>query len=465
MDENIYSTSVINRFLKANLFFNDDLLKKYYDKNDLVKFRNRVHKAHPNKTFEKMAYALVTDNIRDILYQTIGELTVFLKPMGDLIVSGGEAFNKYIDRNDRIVASDIDTKFAPRMKPNEKYFGKLQAVKLLLWDKLGQIAKKLDKRIHTRLTNHKSKIGKFIGMNLESSGPHVRRRYNMIKKRKQRNDNKPAAKNIFIDVELFALDLKMRCFNPSKNKIETFNLGGILDIPIMRPGEFGYEVLETKEKGISYKVPFTGRVIVDNRIFIASKKFLLEDVYLMQKLGLRPEKKEKDRQRMVKLAKLIKPRSIKTTDSMDTIIKKVRKELISPKKRIPLEHKQVNMKKAKQVNPYKYKNYTTTPSREKLSKQIVHGLKRSTVPHMNIPGFERTEGNKRFNVENLQWKQERNRAYIKNEFNYRPTEPIPLPEKIKMQETLYGFKPVRDKWVPKRILSSSAAIPFIGLKN
>ena len=109
MDENIYSTAVINRFLKANLFFNDDLLKKYYDKNDLVKFRNRVHKAHPNKTFEKMVYALVTDNIRDILYQTIGELTVFLKPMGDLIVSGGEAFNKYIDRNDRIVASDIDT--------------------------------------------------------------------------------------------------------------------------------------------------------------------------------------------------------------------------------------------------------------------------------------------------------------------------------------------------------------------
>jgi hypothetical protein len=34
-----------------------------------------------------------------------------------------------------------------------------------------------------------------------------------------------------------------------------------------------------------------------------------------------------------------------------------------------------------------------------------------------------------------------------------------------MEETLYGFKPVRDKWVPKPILEKSAMIPFIGLKN
>jgi hypothetical protein len=36
-----------------------------------------------------------------------------MKNMGDLIVSGGEAFNLYVEYNNRIITTDIDAKFVP----------------------------------------------------------------------------------------------------------------------------------------------------------------------------------------------------------------------------------------------------------------------------------------------------------------------------------------------------------------
>ena len=84
---------------------------------------------------------IITDIVRYELYAIIDELTVFLNPVGDLILSGGDAVNSHLQPKDRVRTLDIDTKFSPRMKPDSKYFGKLQAVKLLLWNKLGEIAK------------------------------------------------------------------------------------------------------------------------------------------------------------------------------------------------------------------------------------------------------------------------------------------------------------------------------------
>jgi len=121
---------------RKNLLFNDKKLKKYYERNlprDLGKFRSHMKSTYPDKTFEKIVYVLITDSIRDIILNTLGELTQFLNSAGDLIVSGGEAFNLYVELDQRIVTSDIDAKFVPRIPMNEKYFGKLQAVKLRLW--------------------------------------------------------------------------------------------------------------------------------------------------------------------------------------------------------------------------------------------------------------------------------------------------------------------------------------------
>ena len=464
MDEKSYSKPVINRFLQSNVFFNDPVLKRYYDQGDVKKFRNRVHRKHSDKQFTKMVYALITDSIRDIVLDTVGELTVFMKSMGDLIISGGEAFNMYMDYKNRIITTDIDVKFVPRLKRNARFFGKLQAIKLILWDKLGQISKRLNIRLKRRILSRKGKIFKFLGLGFKKKGPYVTRRYTLIKKKKGGNTNKPTKEDIFIDVELFALDMNLRYFCPSSGKIEDFTLGGILDIPFMRPKEFGYEVVKDASRPrISYRNMNTGNIKISDKVMVASKEFLIEDIYLMQKLNLRPEKKDKDRQRLFRLARLF-TKTVKSTDSMETVFQKVYPKISKRTKKSPKKSTSLPVKKATRVNPFKFEEFTTTPSRKRLSKQIVHGIKTAT-PSTNVSNFENTHGNQRLNLDSYLWKKNNTNEYVKNEFDMRPSKPMNIPNNLNVQETLYGFKPRRDGWVPKPLLQRAAQIPFVGLKN
>ena len=468
MDEQIYSKATIDKFIDENLFFRDAKLKKYYERNlqrDLGKFRARIRATHGDKDFEKMVYVLITDSIRDIILDTIGDLTQFLNSSGDLIVSGGEAFNMYVDFNDRIVTSDIDAKFVPRIPMNEKYFGKLQAVKLMLWNKMGELAKRLSVRIKKRIMSMQkkhSKLFKFLGVGFKQTGPYVTRRYSLIKKKKTSNTNKPSKGDVFIDVELFALDLNIRFLSTKSGKIENFTMGGILDIPFMRPKEFGYEVALSKRRGITYRDVNTGKLINDKRLFVASKEFLIEDIYLMQKLNLRPEKKEKDRQRLVKLAQLFDKR-IKASNSMEDVFKRITPKIVN-RVRVTRKPVKIPINKAAKIDPYKYKNFTTKPSDERLSKQVVHGLK-PVIKNTNVEGYKKSSGNQRFNTKNLKWKNVKNSAYVKNEYPLRPENAKPLPKNLNVTKTLYGYKPRRNAWVPKTLLNKASAIPFVGLKK
>lgn len=462
MDEKSYSKRVINNFLNSQLFFKDSLLKKYFENNNIQKFRRRVHNKFSDQQYEKLVYVLVTDSIRDIILDTVGELTLFLKDMGDLIISGGEAFNMYMAYKDRVITSDIDAKFVPRMEMNGAYFGKLQAVKLILWNKLGEISKRLNMKIKKRIISKKNKIFKFLGLGFKKKGPFVTRRYTLIKKKKGGKDEKPSKGDVFIDVELFALDLNIRYFSIESGKIENFTLGGILDIPFMRPKEFGYSVANTVYKqGISYRNMDTDRVKINKNVLVASKEFLIEDIYLMHKLKLRPEKKEKDRQRLLKLAKLFTKR-VKSSDSIDSIFNKIKPYIIGVSKR-KQKYKNPKLKQALRINPKKYEKFTTTPSAERLSKQIIHGINPSK-PTTNIDGFENSSGNQRFNLNTFTWKRNNSTPYIKNEFSMRPIKPNKIPNNLDIQETLYGFKPRRDGWIPKPLLKRASEIPFVGLK-
>jgi len=116
------------------------------------------------------------------------------------------------------------------------------------------------------------------------------------------------------------------------------------------------------------------------------------------------------------------------------------------------------------VNPNNYKNYTTEPSKERISKQIVHGLK-PLINNTKVEGYENSHGNKRFNLNKLKWVKESNQAYVKNEVSLRPKQAINIPKNINTTKTLYGYNPNRDKWINKDVLNAAAAIPFIGLKN
>ena len=288
--------------MNENLFFKDKLLKKYYDEDKLKEFRSRLSTKYSQKDLESMVYAYVTDSVRDIVYDIIGNLTIYLKKSGDLILTGGDAVNYYLLLDQKVVTSDIDTKFVPRFRIDKNFFAKLQAVKLILWDKLGEISQTYGTKIKQRLSS-KNKLARFLGIGFSSTGPYVTRRYTLKQKKKISRTNKPSLENVLIDVEIFALDLKINYYSPKDKKVMKHNLGGILDIAFMRPDEFGYEVGEARNSaGILFRNNH-GKLIMNKNITIAKRRFLVEDIYLMYSLGLRPHKKQKDRQRMIRLVR------------------------------------------------------------------------------------------------------------------------------------------------------------------
>ena len=479
MDTQYYSTGTVDKFIRKSLCNNDKLLYKYYLNDDVKRFRSRLIKVGDPKGIELVIFTLITDSIRDIILLTISSLTEYMKPFGDMIITGGEAFNTFFERKDKIVTSDIDTKFTPvfrigkseRLKVNDpRYFGYLQATKLILWDKLGQMMKHLndiiDKRM--RLLVKSNKIAKILGLKLPSGDiPNITRRYTLLHKRKQGNNSKVVPDDVLIDVELFAIDMKVRYFSIKTQKLSTVNLGGILDIAFMRPKEIGYEVAYSRIEG-KWVQDYTknGKWVYDKNLLYASEQFLIEDLYTMQSLGLRPDKKEKDKKRMYVFAKkVLKLKNIKPTDTTFSIFKKsiakIKPEKIKLIKR-PYCPKCI-ISAGLRINPNKYARYTTEPITSKAIR-LSYGL---TGPkNLTINRFAATNGNYRFNTKTRKWVKNDSTAYIKNETNYRPNKNNPPKMKLKRDvEPLYGLNPNRNSWIPKNLINKAARIPYVGLKN
>ena len=61
------------------------------------------------------------------------------------------------------------------------------------------------------------------------------------------------------------------------------------------------------------------------------------------------------------------------------------------------------------------------------------------------------------------WKKSKNPYYIRNRYNFRPTHAKSKP--MKLQNTLYGYLPSRNKWVNNNIIKKAATIPLVGLKK
>ena len=461
MDENYYSEKTRKDFIKTILCKDDPTLLRYYGNNEILKFRKRLAKLSDDSSVEQVVYTFVTDAVRDVIYDIIGKLTVFMRPMGDLVISGGEAFNIYFDKNNRIITSDIDTKFVPTF--TENIFRNIQVSKILLWDKLGKVSESFESLISKRIKKfvETSKVGKLLGIKIPINGPYVTRRYTLIKKNKQRNNNTVKEKNVLIDVEVFALDLKLRYFLPSDKKVTLRNLGGILDIAFMRPGEIGYEVVFSREKGLFYKKFGTNQMVYNKNILFADKKFLIEDLYIMDSLGLRPHKKNKDQKRIRAFAKKV----LKLTNipKSGNIFEKVLKSIPKPKtrsiRRRTIPHQYIEL--AKKINPVRYESRTTPVEK---SKKLLLGLK--GTKGINIPGFKPTVSDYRFNLTSQKWVKNGRPSYIRNTYNYRPTNiPNKIKESYRARDILYGYNPVRNRHIHPKILKSAALIQFVGLKN
>jgi hypothetical protein len=388
-----------------------------------------------------------------------------MRQYGDIIVSGGEAINSYLDIDKRIITTDIDTKFTPIVKvgnnilnSNDKeMFGYIQLAKLRLWNKLGKIIKKYKSILVNRINKLvvDSHFGKMFGVSF-SRGTPFRRRYTLIKKNK--------TLGVLIDVELFALDLQLKYYVPSKKRICAENIGGIIDIAFMRPLEFGYEASHTKRRGIPVVNPITGKRGWNGKVFVASPKFLIHDVYSLQKYNLRPEKKDKDRKRLYYFGKYVMgSKTVKPGDSIEELFKKsirlTREPEIDLSKRPGLTKKDIS--RDMRIDPYRYENITTKPLESKVYNQLFYGIKTSN--NLNVPGYFKTNGSYRFDVNKGVWVQNKNPLYIHNESTHRPINIKNFPV-VPIEDTLYGYSPVRDSWMPRELVKKAAMIPLVGLK-
>ena len=476
MDTSFYSEQAILTFVRKTLCQSDSKLFDHYMNGRVNKFRERLSRKFTNDkqdNIEQVVYACITDSIRDIILETIGSLTEKLHPYGDLIVTGGEAFNMYFDKNDRIITSDIDTKFIPVFKgrsgglittKSPKYFGFLQSVKLRLWDLLGETARDLNVRIKKRIESilKYTRIGKMLGISFPK-GPWVTRRYSLIQKKRQSLiKDEVTQRDVLIDVELFALDLKLNYYSIEKKRSVIQKLGGILDIAIMRPYEVGYEIAFSRHQGIIYKNKDTNEMVHNKNVLFAGKKFLVEDVYLMQLLGLRPHKLQKDKKRLYLFAtKVLKLKNIDKNDKLLKIFKRCTFKL----KDIPTTS--IKRRPVFKLNwtpdPSKYKRYTTEPRMEKLITSQLIGLRSSA--NMNIPGYIKSSGPYRFNLNNKKWITNNSRMYIKNEMTHRPLKAPAKVPRTRLRNVLYGFNPKRNSWIPDVLVNKAAMIPLVGLKN
>ena len=454
MDEKYYSTGTFDKFIKKTLCDGDLITYKHFQKGNLKFFRKRLKK---EDLVEQVVYVACTNILRDIIYEIIGKLTIHMKEWGDIVITGGEAFNNYFDIKERVVSSDIDTKFVPRfMSPFDKrFFGYLQYCKLYLWQHIGFICTKYNKKVRERIKLlQKTHIGKMLGIRLCPHPVCLKRRYTLIKKSPE--------KDVLIDVELFALDLNIKYYSPKNKKIIEKNLGGILDIPMMRPYEIGYEVAFTRKRGVYTTNPVTSDIIYHRDILIASQRFLLEDLYIMKSLGLRPKKVKKDRERLLNFARnVLNIKGINSNTSDKQIFEKSL-EAIQPTKRTRLFKRNSNIPQiTNNVSATKYEKYTSEPSLKSIQKFVGPGIK--TKNFVSINGFEKTSGNLFFDRKTKTWKKSKNPYYVRNKYNFRPTHATP--KRMKLKNTLYGYVKNRNDWINKNIIKKSAMIPLVGLKK
>ena len=459
MNVNTYSQKTLDAFIRDKLCNGDPLLYRYYQEGQVAKFRKKLGKSE----VDTVVQTFITDATRYYITDIIGNLTTCMRPYGDLIVSGGEAINSYLDTDKRIITTDIDTKFVPSVKVGTRLiqtgemFGYIQLAKLRMWNKLGQIINRYKSVLVNRIKKYvvDSHFGKMLGVSFARGAP-FRRRYTLIKKNK--------SLGVLIDIELFAIDLEMRYYVPSKKKVTTENIGGVLDIAFMRPLEFGYEASHTRRKGIPVVNPVTGKHMWNRKVLVASPKFLIHDVYSLQKYNLRPTKKEKDRKRLYYFAKYVmESKTVRPRDSIDELFRKsirlTRDTTSDLSKRPTLTKKDIA--RDMRVDPYRYESITTKPKKETVYKQLFYGIK--TSENLNVPGYTKTNGLYRFDIKKGAWIQNKNPLYIHNEATHRPTNIKNFPV-VPVEDTLYGYSAARDSWMPRELVRKAAMIPLVGLK-
>ena len=275
MDTRIYTKEALDEYVRVKVCMDDKTLIKYYDEGKIREFRSRLGRLTNGEDLSKVVLTVCTDVLRPLTYSVIKQMSRSLSNYGNLIISGGEAFNIYFPKNARVITGDIDTKFVPNINPADpKFFGKIQVCRLAMWNALGKGAVHGNNKSMTRYNDKlkTSKLAKMLGIQINTKDP-FKMRYTLLPKQKKGRLSHPREGDVFMDVDIFALDLDVSYYDITKKRIASHKLGGILDAPIIRRDEFSSDVYKDFRRTAQGK--------------IASKRFLLEDLELLVQYGIR----------------------------------------------------------------------------------------------------------------------------------------------------------------------------------
>jgi len=133
----LYDKKYINEYVSKNLFFGDENFERYIrsitdEQKRSEEYVKQLGFGVKNKAidvdiigtcFHNIIQSSITNALRPTLYECIIKLNDEMSEYGKFIVSGGEAFNMNVTKNNRRVTPDIDTKFIPMYgKIDEKKF-------------------------------------------------------------------------------------------------------------------------------------------------------------------------------------------------------------------------------------------------------------------------------------------------------------------------------------------------------
>lgn len=464
MDEKYYSPKTVDEFARQVICMGKADMFKAWMNNEPVKWRKlaRKHKM-TNAQVEKILYVLLTDTSRPTLYRMVAHMTSKMLPLGEMIIGGGEAFNHYSPREHRIVTSDIDTKFVPAFKSGQKRtFLHYQCTRLLMWDQMEVLRRRFNSKMSADTRRAAgSKLGKFLSLDASPVPSRLTRRYTLKGKEKQGNTDNVSPGNTLADIEIFALDIRLGWWHPEQNKRVVATLGGMLDAVLLRRDEMGADVwddrVHLKEKGV----------------MMAGKKYLIDDLYLLNKLGLRKEKADKDRKRMYIFSKhILNLPGVRSSMSTDTLFKHI-KPRIAGIKATPRVRKKFQPKlayeNASKVNPLR--NEERGVSKPKKTKSHHLALSLHAPRGMKIPGYKETAGDFRFDTKSLKWVRNKSRTYIHNEETHRINKNSDVNiqlngiQAVRLEKTLRGYNPARDSFIPRDFRRRAALIQFAGLPD
>ena len=104
MDRRVYTQDTLDEYIETKVCLDDKTLYKYYTENKPKEFRSRLSKLTTQKDLKKIVLTVCTDVLRPFVYKMIKQLSSKMNKYGNLIISGGEAFNLYFEKGDLVTS-------------------------------------------------------------------------------------------------------------------------------------------------------------------------------------------------------------------------------------------------------------------------------------------------------------------------------------------------------------------------